>query len=157
LGAKRLEDYLSQWRKRNYSNRRAPPPAFTEEQTAALEGWLRENFPNAFPNEEEKRVLMEQSGRNLAQLNAWFMNQRRRRFLLGPDAEATLMAWWQQWAPQGHTSPSNVELAGLKLALRAYLPEEQVEDAYLNKQIRMWFTTQRAVARRRGQKAENGV
>ena len=40
--------------------------------------WLREHQDNPYPNDDEKEMLIQQTGLTINQINYWFTNARRR-------------------------------------------------------------------------------
>lgn len=49
-----------------------------EESTNILKKWLYDHQQYAYPNEEEKQILKDQTNLTMTQINNWFTNARRR-------------------------------------------------------------------------------
>ncbi|KAI5838238.1 homeobox KN domain-containing protein [Morchella snyderi] len=47
--------------------------------TDLLRGWLNDHLHHPYPTEDEKQMLMAQTGLNINQVSNWFINARRRR------------------------------------------------------------------------------
>ncbi|CAZ82989.1 unnamed protein product [Tuber melanosporum] len=47
--------------------------------TDLLRGWLNDHLHHPYPTEDEKQMLMQQTGLNINQVSNWFINARRRR------------------------------------------------------------------------------
>ena len=45
---------------------------------AIMLDWLRQHKDNPYPNDDEKSVLIKQTGLSINQINYWFTNARRR-------------------------------------------------------------------------------
>lgn len=51
---------------------------FTLQAVAIMLDWLRQHKDNPYPNDDEKAMLIKQTGLTINQINYWFTNARRR-------------------------------------------------------------------------------
>jgi hypothetical protein len=71
------------------SSTRRPPTKLESHALRILQGWLRENRSNPYPNTDTKRSLAERCGITEKQVNTWFTNARARRTLVNPADQST--------------------------------------------------------------------
>ncbi|KAH3701281.1 hypothetical protein DPMN_076264 [Dreissena polymorpha] len=53
-------------------------PSLPKEAVAIMLDWLRQHKDNPYPNDDEKAMLIKQTGLTINQINYWFTNARRR-------------------------------------------------------------------------------
>ncbi|KAK3772509.1 hypothetical protein RRG08_043724 [Elysia crispata] len=53
-------------------------PSLPKEAVAMMMEWLRNHKDNPYPNDDEKAMLIKQTGLSINQINYWFTNARRR-------------------------------------------------------------------------------
>ena len=51
---------------------------FRSQAVAIMLDWLRQHKDNPYPNDDEKAMLIKQTGLTINQINYWFTNARRR-------------------------------------------------------------------------------
>ncbi|XP_063422117.1 myb-like protein AA isoform X1 [Mytilus trossulus] len=64
----------------NHSNKSESKkhPSLPKEAVAIMLDWLRQHKDNPYPNDDEKAMLIKQTGLTINQINYWFTNARRR-------------------------------------------------------------------------------
>jgi hypothetical protein len=70
------------------SSARRPPTKLESHALRCLQGWLRENRSNPYPDADTKRLLAEQCGITEKQVNTWFTNARARRRIINPTDQS---------------------------------------------------------------------
>jgi hypothetical protein len=70
------------------SSARRPPTKLESHALRCLQGWLRENRSNPYPDADTKRLLAEQCGITEKQVNTWFTNARARRRIVNPTDQS---------------------------------------------------------------------
>lgn len=91
-------------------------PSLPKEAVAIMLEWLRNHKDNPYPNDDEKAMLIKQTGLTINQINYWFTNARRR----------ILPKWAQAQAqPQSSNSQSPIQLPGHQMQLQHTAPQMQ--------------------------------
>lgn len=87
-------------------------PSLPKEAVAVMLEWLRNHKDNPYPNDDEKAMLIKQTGLTINQINYWFTNARRRILPKWAQAQA-------QPQPSGSTnSQTPIQLPGHQVQLQ---------------------------------------
>lgn len=87
-------------------------PSLPKEAVAVMLEWLRNHKDNPYPNDDEKAMLIKQTGLTINQINYWFTNARRRILPKWAQAQA-------QPQPSGSTnSQAPIQLPGHQVQLQ---------------------------------------